>query len=324
MLKSLDEIRAAQLTVRPVINGVDDPSVMSIDSTAPFETPADEVNTAEDGKEEEGSATPKTEKKVEEKTEEEETPAEPPQKKDETKIEKRIGELTKKWRTAQREADFLKTQSTKRISELEEELEKLKSKVPAENKPKRDDFDDYEAFLEALADWKVDARFKAAEGKEKKVKEEVNEKSVVDEVYLIMDQMIETGREKYEDFDAVAMDKDLMITDAMTELILESEVSADIMYYLGQNPDEAAEIAKLTPLKIAKKFVEIELKLKEGEGDEEEEEIPPPPVKPPIVKKKLTKTPEPITPVRETGAVDKDPSQMNAKEYRAWRERNKG
>ena len=323
MLKSLDEIRAAQLTVRPVINGVDDPSVMSIDSTAPFETPADEVNTAEDGKEEEGSATPKTEKKVEEKTEEEETPAEPPQKKDETKTEKRIGELTKKWRTAQREADFLKTQSAKRISELEEELQKLKSKVPAEDKPKREDFEDDEAFLEALADWKIDTKLKAAEGKEKKVKEDTEEKSVVDEVYEVMDQMIETGREKYDDFDAVAMDKDLMITTAMTELILESEISADIMYYLGQNPDEAAEIAKLTPLKIAKRFVEIELKLAESEKEEEEEESAPP-AKPSVVKKKLTKTPEPITPVRETGAVEKDPSQMNAKEYRAWRERNKG
>ena len=44
----------------------------------------------------------------------------------------------------------------------------------------------------------------------------------------------------------------------------------------------------------------------------------PPPVK------KVTKTPEPITPVRTTGAVDKDPAQMSMKEYRAWRERNKG
>jgi hypothetical protein len=321
MLKSLDEIRAAQLTVRPVINGVDDPSVMSIDSTAPFETPADEVDTKDEV--EEKPATPKTEKKVETEVKKEETPTDPPQKKDETKTEKRIGELTKKWRTAQREADFLKTQSAKRISELEEELQKLKSKVPAEDKPKREDFEDDEAFLEALADWKIDTKLKAAEGKEKKVKEDTEEKSVVDEVYEVMDQMIETGREKYDDFDAVAMDKDLMITTAMTELILESEISADIMYYLGQNPDEAAEIAKLTPLKIAKRFVEIELKLAESEKEEEEEESAPP-AKPSVVKKKLTKTPEPITPVRETGAVEKDPSQMNAKEYRAWRERNKG
>ena len=44
---------------------------------------------------------------------------------------------------------------------------------------------------------------------------------------------------------------------------------------------------------------------------------------PPAPAKKLTQTPEPINPVRTDGAVDKDPNQMNAKEYRAWRERNR-
>jgi len=318
MLKSLDEIKAARLITHPVINGVDDPSVMSIDSTAVVETPVDEVETEEEV--EEKAAAPKTEKKEEKKEESSETPP----KKGEIKVEKRIGELTKKWRTAERERDFLKTQSGKKIKELEEELQKLKSKVPAEDRPKREDFEDNEAFFEALTDWKVDAKLKAAEGKKKETQAETEEKTGVDEVYEVMDQMVSTGREKYEDFDTVAMDTSLMITPAMTEIILESEVSADIMYYLGQNPDEAADIAKLTPMKIAKKLAEIEEKVTEGKEEEVEEEVKENPPEPPVKKKKLTKTPEPITPVRETGAVEKDPSQMNAKEYRAWRERNKG
>lgn len=320
MLKSLDEIKAVQLVARPVINGVDDPSAMSIDSTTPIETVADEINAADDKEEKERSATPKTEKKEEEK-EETEPPSETPLKKDETKIEKRIGELTKKWRTAERERDFLKTKK----KELEEELTKLKSKVPDPTRPNREDFDDDEAFLEALTDWKVDVKLNAVKGKERETQEESEEKTGVDEVYETMDQMVLTGREKYEDFDAVAMAKDLVVTPAMTEIILESEISADIMYYLGQNPDEAADIAKLTPMKIAKKLAEIEKELEKGEESEEEEEeetLPLP--KPPVKKKKLTKTPEPITPVRESGAIDKDPSQMSPKEYRAWRERNKG
>lgn len=320
MLKSLDEIKAVQLVARPVINGVDDPSAMSIDSTTPIETVADEINAADDKEEKERSATPKTEKKEEEK-EETEPSSETPLKKDETKIEKRIGELTKKWRTAERERDFLKTKK----KELEEELTKLKSKVPDSTRPNREDFDDDEAFLEALTDWKVDVKLNAVKGKERETQEESEEKTGVDEVYETMDQMVLTGREKYEDFDAVAMAKDLVVTPAMTEIILESEISADIMYYLGQNPDEAADIAKLTPMKIAKKLAEIEKELEKGEESEEEEEeetLPLP--KPPVKKKKLTKTPEPITPVRESGAIDKDPSQMSPKEYRAWRERNKG
>ena len=320
MLKSLEEIKAVKLVSHPVINGVDDPSVMSIDSTTPIETDADEVNPA-DG-EEENSATPKTEVKEEVKKidKEEETSTETPQKKEETKIEKRIGELTKKWRSAERERDFLKTKKL----ELEEELQKLKSKVPDTDRPNREDFEDDESFLEALTDWKVDVKLKAASGKEKETQKEVEEKTGADEVYEAMDQMISTGREKYEDFDSVAMDKDLAITPEMTEIILESEVSADIMYYLGQNPDEAAEISQLTPLKIAKRLASIELELEKGEDGREEEKEEVETLPKPPVKKKLTKTPEPITPVRETGAVEKDPAQMSPKEYRAWRERNKG
>lgn len=316
MMESMEELKAVQLKARPVINGVDDPSVMSIDSTTPITTDADEVNAADERGE--TTAAPKTA----EEPKKADAPAKPavasevPKKDDHQKVEKRIGELTKKWRTAERELEFEKTQRQK----LEEELTQLKSKVPDESRPKREDFDDDEAYQEALIDWKVATKLKAVEAKQTTSAQVDEEKTGVDEVYEIMDKMIETGREKYDDFDTVAMDKDLMITPAMSEVILESDAAAEIMYYLGQNPDIAADIAKLTPLKLVKKLSEIESEVTKGTVDTPTPKVEPPPT----VKKKITAAPDPIDPVRETGAVEKDPNQMTPKEYRAWRERNKG
>ena len=74
----------------------------------------------------------------------------------------------------------------------------------------------------------------------------------------------------------------------------------------------------MTTLKAAKEIGKIEARLVEGEKKPEEKKA-----EPSAPAKKLTQTPEPIEPVRSTGATEKDPSQMSPKEYRAWRERNK-
>jgi len=111
----------------------------------------------------------------------------------------------------------------------------------------------------------------------------------------------------------------------LAKVILLSDVSADLFYYFGKNPDESERFSQMTLLKAAKEIGKLEDKvaelLKEGEGEGEEKKPDPPPVPP---KKKPTNAPTPIIPVKTDGAVDKDPNDMTAREYRAWREKNKG
>ena len=153
-----------------------------------------------------------------------------------------------------------------------------------------------------------------------KTTEESADKQAADELYNAIDSMVEAGREKYTDFDAIALNKTLDVTPAMTEVILESELSGDIMYYLGKNPDIATDVSKMSPLKAAKKLAEIETELakpSEKKKETEDESIPPEP------KNKIPKAPPPIVPVKTGGVTERDPSTMSPKEYRAWRERNK-
>ena len=47
----------------------------------------------------------------------------------------------------------------------------------------------------------------------------------------------------------------------MAEFISESDLGADVAYFLGKNPAKAAEIAGLTPMKAARELSRIESEL---------------------------------------------------------------
>jgi len=97
----------------------------------------------------------------------------------------------------------------------------------------------------------------------------------------------EEARGKYEDFEQVAYNPKLPITDVMAETIRSSDVGPELAYYLGSNPKDAERISRMTPLAQAKEIGKIEAKLAAD-----------PPVK------RTTSAPAPISPVtaRSTGS----------------------
>ena len=90
----------------------------------------------------------------------------------------------------------------------------------------------------------------------------------------------EEVRGKYDDFDQVAYNPQLRITDVMAETIRTSDLGPELAYHLGTNPKEAERISKLTPYMQAKEIGRIEAKLADA-----------PPVK------KTSSAPAPISPV---------------------------
>jgi len=97
----------------------------------------------------------------------------------------------------------------------------------------------------------------------------------------------EDARTKYEDFEQVAYNPKLPITNVMAEAIQHSEIGPDVAYFLGSNPKEAERISRLSPYAQAKEIGRLEAKLADS-----------PPVK------KTSSAPTPITPVtaRTTGS----------------------
>ena len=131
------------------------------------------------------------------------------------------------------------------------------------------DFSSNEEYVEALATRKA-AELIAH-------REQAREQDAVLEAYHDKE---EEARGKYDDFEQVAYNPKLPITDVMAQAIQGSDIGPDIAYHLGSNPKEAARIAKLPPVLQAKEIGKIEVSLANN-----------PPTK------KTTSAPAPIAPV---------------------------
>jgi len=136
-------------------------------------------------------------------------------------------------------------------------------------------FDSTDAYVEALAAQKAEQLLEQ--------REQRRQQSELLESYHDKE---EKAREKYDDFEQVAYNPKLPITDVMAQSIQASDIGPEVAYHLGANPKEAERIARLSPILQAKEIGKLEAKLASD-----------PPVK------KTSNAPTPISPItaRSTG-----------------------
>lgn len=179
-------------------------------------------------------------------------------------------------------------------------------KADQQQAPRQEDFQDYTEYLDARA------RF-VAEQHARQILDEERSKFTKTQADRARQAQVETyagrvaaAREKYEDFDEVAFDESVQITEAMTQAIMGSEVGPDVAYYLGSHPDEAAKIANSDPYSQVRAIGVLEAKLST-----------PKPRNP-------TSAPEPIKPIGGRGANPKkiDPDKLPIDEW--LKKRNAG
>ena len=139
--------------------------------------------------------------------------------------------------------------------------------------PPVDQFESVEAYADALAIRKAEDLLQQRHIQE--------QQSQIFEAYADRE---EEARTKYDDFEQVAYNPNVPITNVMAETIRASDVGPDVAYYLGSNPREADRISRLTPYLQAKELGKVEAKLAND-----------PPVK------KTSSAPAPIAPVTARG-----------------------
>jgi hypothetical protein len=152
--------------------------------------------------------------------------------------------------------------------------------VKAPSATSAEQFESPEAYAEALAYQKAEELIAKREA--------AKQQSQVLESYQ---EREESAREKYDDFEQVAYNPKLPITNVMAETIQSSDIGPELAYYLGSNPKDAERISRMTPLSQAKEIGKIEAKLASD-----------PPVK------RTTSAPAPISPVtaRASGSPSHD------------------
>lgn len=190
--------------------------------------------------------------------------------------------------------------------------EKIAEAAQASQPPKESDFADYNDFLmaagafHAAKAWDdrqtrdVDEKISAHERQLQEIQEQQKR-----EVAQNWDAAATEARNRYADFDNVALNPQLPVTQEMGELITSSDTGADVLYFLGTHPQEAARIATLTPLEQARALGAIEARLS----------LPKPNTQ--------TKAPDPISPLKGKAGALKDPSKMTMAEYAAARKAGK-
>jgi len=131
-----------------------------------------------------------------------------------------------------------------------EQVRKQTTSVPLNTPIAPTDFSSNEEYVEALAERKAEQLIAH--------REQAREQDAVLEAYHDKE---EEARGRYDDFEQVAYNPKLPITDVMAQAIQGSDIGPDIAYHLGSNPKEAARIAKLSPVLQAKEIGKIEVNL---------------------------------------------------------------
>jgi hypothetical protein len=170
----------------------------------------------------------------------------------------------------------------------------VRQSVPKELPPV-DQFESPEAYAEALAVKRAEEMLHQRELQK--------QKAAIEDSYAEREEEV---RNKYDDFEQVAYNPNLRVTDVMAETIKSSDMGPDLAYWLGSNPKEADRISRLSPLLQAREIGKIEAKLADN---------PP--------QKKTSSAPDPIRPVTArattTGVTDTtDPRSVKTMSTSDW------
>lgn len=204
------------------------------------------------------------------------------------------------------------TKSEKVIKSLKKQIKELSSKVaevekgkppvidkkvekPEEKKlvkPDPEKFEDHDKYIEALTDYKAEIKFKEFEEKQAKRQKDDAEAAKQDAQKNSWAKKVDASKAKYKDFDKYAYRDDVPFNPAIAQAAYESDIGADVIYYLGKNPEKAKELADLaskSPIEALKRFGVIEKRVrflekkaaevkagkgKEGEGETQVTEKP--------------------------------------------------
>lgn len=190
-------------------------------------------------------------------------------------------------------------------------LARIRDAANAAQPPKEADFPDYNDYLVAMAAHQsvaaLDKRETSAletEAAEAKAKAEAIQEQRNQELNVAWGEQVMEAKTRYADWDEVANDPTLPVSDTMAGLIKGSDVGADVYYHLATNRAEAAQIYGMEPLEAARAIGAIEARMSLPRA------------------RTQTEAPEPLTPVRPGGSPPgaKNPEEMSADEYRKARE----
>lgn len=201
--------------------------------------------------------------------------------------------------------------------------------APTRPKPDPNDakYKTYDDYVEDLADWKTEQRLAAdkAAATEREQNERLREK------FDNFRAQQQKAAAKYDDWDEVMSNKDIVLPEVMNVAVVDFENGADVAYYVATHPDFRQHLLDMndgySDLKIVHELSRLSDYLLEQENAEEEpanSEKPAATVAAP--KPAVSSAPAPIKPIGGASTAAngmKSPDEMTQKEYNRWRDSQK-
>ncbi len=211
----------------------------------------------------------------------------------ESKVVRELKDQRRKRQDAERDAAYWRGIAEGRAKPTEPSPIIQPAPVTLTKEPTIDQYEKYDDFLVAKAEWNVEQKTIS-----KRVQEEESE------VQRIFTERIQKAAETDPDISDVLNDRTLSISNAMAAVIRRMEIAPQVLRYLSNNRNEAARISRLSPLVAAAEIGKIEMKLTSVPKTET---------------KKVSQAPEPIQTVKPTGVIPIDEDSMSTPDWIAKR-----
>ena len=176
----------------------------------------------------------------------------------------------------------------------------------ADDRPKRDDYSDYDEYMSDLSAWKADRRIAERLSKTRE-QEATRERGQTAEAELARQWQQRTAdyAKANPTFNADIRRLPELPRETIAELV-SSDLAAEIAHHLARNPDLAEDLADLSPSGQIRMIGRLEGQLQASKG------------------KPLSRAAPPVTPPSGKAAPPvRDPAGMTPAQYRAWREAQK-
>lgn len=200
----------------------------------------------------------------------------------------------------------------------------------AKPKPKQDDFDDFDKYLDARDQW-VEERtaHQLAVAQRKHAEETAAERQRVEyeqrqrQQEAVFAGRLDAARAAHPDWDEVAESAaEIPANDLVLFHIRQSELGPELAYYLAKNPDVTEQLNQLSPAPLLVALGRIEGRLANAAPSAAEAPKPrqaAPPARP------VSKALPPVARIGAgTVAASKDPNEMTFEEHKAWRKAGGG
>jgi len=186
--------------------------------------------------------------------EEEEATEEAPEAKEKSNLQSRFDKITREKYEAMNERDQLKKEA--------EELRKKLEEAPPPPEPTLEQHDyDEDAYNEALIASRVQAEVdKAIKAQQQSSQSQQAQQEAAQKSQAFAAKEAEFAKE-VPDYDQVARTDAVPISEAMADIIMDSDKGPAIAYHLGKNLNDAYRISQLPPVLAAKELFKIEASL---------------------------------------------------------------